>query len=82
MMEECRVRTPARKTESGISIKADVFAHEIGHSFGLAAEPYGYQQLQKDAGPEFDCQDPVNSNNPVALPALQIQKKYDELLKH
>lgn len=67
--------------DSKTSTNTHVFAHEIGHAFGLAADPVGYQALQIAAGNKFDCQDYQNSNNPLAMPALNMQNRYDANVK-
>lgn len=69
--------------EPSVAISADVFAHEIGHAFGLAADPSGYQALQIQANndPNYSCQSPAYSDSPVAVPALNMQHNYDAKLK-
>jgi RHS repeat-associated protein len=58
-----------------------IFAHEIGHAFAIAADPVGYQKLQYAAGEDFNCQDATNRTSPLASPALNMQKSYDDKLK-
>jgi RHS repeat-associated protein len=63
------------------SPKSHVFAHELGHAFGLAANPVNYQALMLAGGSDFNCQIPSNSANPLALPALSMQQRYDDIIE-
>ncbi|MGF7076203.1 DUF6443 domain-containing protein [Mucilaginibacter sp. 3215] len=64
-----------------VATDANVFAHELGHGFAMAADPIGYLRAVQNAGPNFDCQAPGNSQSPIAKPALDMQHQYDSNLR-
>ena len=71
--------TPTTEADSRTSIYSNVFAHEIGHAFGLAADPFGYQKLAYAAMDDknYSCQDAAYRNSPIALPAITMQQTFN-----
>lgn len=62
----------------GLSVTADVLAHELGHGASIAADPVKYYEA---IVPNHDCQDPANRNHYLSKTALDWQQQYNTKYK-
>ena len=67
--------------DMNVATDADVLAHELGHGVGIALDPVGYVRAFQSAAPDYDCQAPANSDNPLSKSALDMQHQYDSNLR-
>jgi RHS repeat-associated protein len=69
--------------DMNVATSANVLAHELGHSVGIASNPLAYQTAyQALSNPDtYDCQTPTNWNNILTKDAINMQHDYDAALK-